>query len=89
MDNTIAKELLKISKTILAGGRLFHELKVGEKFHTGKSKGTGAMKDVESWLEYEKISPSKAKITGQVGYGNARMVGSIQPFSPKIMVYSL
>jgi hypothetical protein len=67
----------------------FMNLEIGDKFHTGKSQGMGANSNVTRWIEFEKISKSKAKIINQVGFGNTRMVGTIQPFTAYSSVWKI
>jgi hypothetical protein len=67
----------------------FMNLAIGEKFHAGKSQGMGVNSNVTRWMEFEKVSKSKAKVINQVGYGNTRMVGTIQPFAANSPVWKL
>jgi hypothetical protein len=68
---------------------LFKDLPVGYKFRTEKSNGIGATKNIISWMEYVKISKSKAECINQVNYGNTRAVGHVNPFAPYKTVYDI
>jgi len=65
----------------------FKELNIGDEFMDRITKDSGIFSDVDVWIEYVKISPSRAKATKQVGYRNERAVGSIYSFSPYSRVY--
>lgn len=67
----------------------FCNLKIGDKFHTGKAKGLGAQSGVTYWLEYQKTSPTKAVCINQVGYGNTRQIGLFKSFGPYALTWSL
>lgn len=68
---------------------LFQDLKIGDKFHTGKSTGSGFNKNIVSWMEFEKIDKSHARVIRQVNYGNTRLENTIQPFSANSNVWSI
>jgi hypothetical protein len=65
----------------------FYDLAIGDKFHTGKSKGMGDMKDVTYYMVYVKDSKSEAHCIEQVGYGNTRLVGSKKSFASGSIVW--
>ena len=69
--------------------RLFKDLKIGDKFHDGKSKGMGINLNVIKWIEYQKIDKSHAKVINQIGYGNSRMINTIKTFSPYSIIFNL
>lgn len=69
--------------------KMFGNLAIGDKFHTGKARHAGADSDVVYWLEFEKISPSKAVVIKQVGDGNTRQVGAIKVFYHNSSVFDL
>jgi hypothetical protein len=68
---------------------LFKDLKIGNKFHAGKSKGAGIHSNIIMWVEYEKIDKSHGKIIKQIGYGNNRQIGYIQTIFPNTLVFQL
>lgn len=65
----------------------FKELKIGDEFMDRISKGAGIFSETSMWIEYVKISPSRARATKQVGYQNERAVGGVFEFSPNSRVY--
>lgn len=68
---------------------LFKDVKIGQKFHTGKSNGMSTNKDTVYWEEYTKYSKSTAICTAQIGYGNLRGVGSRIKFFGYSTVYPI
>lgn len=67
----------------------FYQINIGQQFHTGKSFGVGATKDVEKYKVWEKVSKSQAKCVKAVGYDNCRFVGKVDNFSVGQAVYEL
>jgi hypothetical protein len=67
--------------------QMFGQLKIGDKFHTGKGRGAGANSDVIMWMEYQKVSDSTGECVKQVGYGNERAVGGVKKFSHNTSVF--
>jgi hypothetical protein len=67
----------------------FKDLVNGEKFHDGKSRGSGINKDIMMWMEFEKISKSQAKCINQIGYDNNRWEGKIKDFAPFAWVWKI
>lgn len=67
----------------------FYQVEIGSKFHTGKSFGAGATKDVEKFQVWEKVSKTQAKCVSMTGYGNTRFVGKIDNFSVGQKVYAV
>lgn len=45
----------------------FHKLAIGDKFHTGKSKGMGGNSHIVSWEVWKKTSKSEAVVVEQHG----------------------
>jgi len=68
---------------------VFHKLNIGDKFHDGKSNGSGIRSNEIYWMEYEKTSKSKAKCVKQVNYGNTRLEGGIFHFAPYSAVWRI
>ena len=58
--------------------KLFKEVQIGEKFHTGKSQGAGIHSNIQMWFEYEKVSTSQAKVIATPGYFNTRHIGHVE-----------
>lgn len=62
--------------------KVFNELAVGDKFHTGKSKN---LHGEPMFLVFQKKDKSKAVCVDQIGFYNKRTVGDIQDFRSKVV----
>lgn len=67
----------------------FKDIAIAGKFRSSKSRGAGASRDTMMWQEWEKISKSQARCTGQFGYSNTRAVGSTKTFGAFATVWNI
>ena len=65
----------------------FSTLAVGDVFHTGKAKGSGANSETISWIEWEKISDKQAKAVAVHGAFKNRWLNTIENFQSQSTVF--
>jgi len=69
------------------GSIIFKELPLDSLFHNGVSWGSGAQSGIRTYLVWRKYADSHAEVITQVGYGNQRLLGTMQRFDGRQTVW--
>lgn len=84
MENQV-HSILKIAKQVIAGGKWFQELAIGDTFYDKIGRGAGAESGTYAITFFKKIDKRNAKVV-KADWA-PRSVGSTNSFGPKTTVY--